>query len=176
MLNGVDASKLNEMLQALQADPGSGIATFHANSIWVDGGHVKTTIREFIVEGDEPPSLLGTNRAPNAVEAVLHALGACLAVTVAYHGTARGIPIRTLEFDITGELDLRGFLGLSETVRPGYRNINVRCRIAGNAPDATLEELWRYAQHVSPVLDIIQTPVPVLFSLEIANGTNEGKA
>ncbi|MGZ4906912.1 MAG: OsmC family protein [Halobacteriota archaeon] len=52
---------------------------------------------------------------------MLHALGACLAVTVAYHGAARGIAIRALEIDLTGELDINRFLGLSETIRLGYQ-------------------------------------------------------
>jgi uncharacterized OsmC-like protein len=74
---------------------------------------------------------MGTNHAPNSVEAVLHALGACLAVSVVYHGAARGITIHTLEFDVTGELVIRGFFGVSDEVRPGYQNIAVRCRIRG---------------------------------------------
>ncbi len=175
-LNGVDTLKLNALLQTVRTSPRKGMATFHANSVWIDGAHVETTTRKFTIEGDEPHSLIGTNKAPNAVEAVLHALGACLAVTVAYHGAARGIPIQALEFDVTGELDLTGFLGLSETIRPGYQNIDVTCRIASDAPDATLEELWRYAQRVSPVLDIIRAPVPVSFSVEINKGTGKEQA
>ncbi len=171
MLNGVDSSKLGELLQTLRKEPKRGITTFHANSVWVNGGRVQTTIREFTVEGDEPDALLGGNTAPNAVEAVLHALGACLAVTVAYHGAARGIAIQALEFDVTGDLDLNGFLGLSEVIRPGYQNIHVGCRMVSDAPRAALENLWRYAQRVSPVLDIIRAPVPVSFSFEVGDST-----
>ncbi len=174
MLNGVDTLRLDELLQTFRQEPKKAMTTFHANSVWVNGGRVETTIREFTVKGDEPDALLGSNTAPNAVEAVLHALGACLVVTVAYHGAARGIVIKTLELDVTGELDLSGFLGLSEVIRPGYQNIHVDCRISSDAPDATLEELWRYAQHVSPVLDVIRAPVPVSFSLTIRNKAATG--
>ena len=61
------------------------------------------------LKGDEPDELFGTNRAPNAIEAVLHALGACLAVGVAYHAAAREIIINAMELDVTGELDTRVF-------------------------------------------------------------------
>ncbi len=175
-LNGVDISKLGELLRTLKANPRKGMATFHANSVWMGGGHVETAIREFTMEGDEPDTLLGKNEAPNAVEAVLHALGACLAVTVAYHGAARGITLQSLELDVTGELDLSGFLGLSEAVRPGYRNISVRCRASSDAADAALEGLWRDAQRVSPVLDIILAPVPVSLSFEIRNNADKEQA
>ncbi len=68
ILNGVDSAKLNELLEAVRSDPGKGMATFHANSVWMSGARVETTIREFTVEGDEPDVLLGGNKAPNAVE------------------------------------------------------------------------------------------------------------
>ena len=100
------------------------------------------------------------------MEAVLHALGSCLAVSVVYHGAARGFAVHALEFDMTGELDTRGFLGLSDAVRPGYQNITVRCRVATDAPPDALAEMWEHAQRISPVLDIIRNPVPVSLVLE----------
>lgn len=67
---------------------------------------------------DEPPVLLGENRAPNTVEYVLHALAACVAGTIVYHAAARGIALDGVETTIEGDLDLQGFLGLDSSVRP----------------------------------------------------------
>ena len=61
---------------------------------------------------DEPPVLLGQNRAPNTVEHVLHALAACLTGTIAYHAAARGIALDGLETTIHGDLDLGRQTGL----------------------------------------------------------------
>ena len=155
---------------------------FRASNTWLGGGHSRTSIlgfwgagqedasrsQPFEIDGDEPPVLLGGNRAPNAVEAVLHALASCLAVGVAYNAAAQGIEVRNLELDLEGELDLHGFLGLSTAVRPGYQNVSVLCRIDCDAPDDRVEELFGYVQRTSPVVDILRNPVHVSFARSTA--------
>ena len=61
VVNGVNVEQMNEMVQSIEHNPLLGKATFHATSTWMGGGNVKTKIREFTLEGDEPPELLGTN-------------------------------------------------------------------------------------------------------------------
>src|SRR4029078_9014355 len=84
-----------------------------------------TPTQPFTVHADEPPVLLGENRAPNTAEYVLHALAACLSGTIVYHAAARAIALEGLETTISGDVDLRGFLGLDSDVRPGYQQIQV---------------------------------------------------
>jgi uncharacterized OsmC-like protein len=115
--------------------------------------------------GDEPGVLLGGNAGPNAVEASLHALASCLSVGFIYNAAAMGIEVSSLEFDLEGDIDLQGFLGLSEVVRPGYSGIRIKYRVRADAPRDKLEELCDYVQRTSPVLDIIRNPVPVSIDL-----------
>lgn len=173
--NGVNVDQLVQTVGAIQADPSLATFRFRAANSWLGGGHSRTTIQGFwgagaedvsrdepcVLEGDEPPVLLGTNHAPNAVEAILHALASCLAVGVAYNAAAQGITVRSLEFDLEGELDLHGFLGLSDEVRPGYSNIGVTYRIDCDAPADKVDELCAHVQRTSPVLDILRNPVSV---------------
>ena len=100
------------------------------------------------MDADEPPVLLGENRAPNTVEYVLHALAACLAGTIVYHAAARGIALDGVETTIEGDLDLQGFLGLDSSVRPGYEQIRVTIQATGDFDDdqfAELASLTRYS-------------------------------
>jgi uncharacterized OsmC-like protein len=143
------------------------------------GGHSSTQIQgfygagsedtsrasPFLLEGDEPPVLLGANAGPNAVEAVLQALASCLSVGFIYNAAARGIKVAELEFDLEGDLDLHAFLGLSDQVRPGYKSIRLSYRVKSDAPREKLEALCEYVQKTSPVLDIIRNPVPVSIDL-----------
>lgn len=69
--------------------------------------------------------------------------------------------MRSLDFDIEGELDLHGFLGLSRDVRPGYQKIGITYRVDADASDEAVDELCRYVQRTSPVLDIVRNPVEV---------------
>jgi uncharacterized OsmC-like protein len=173
-VNGVDLDRLSATIQAVTADPALARFQFRARNHWIDGGHNRTTIQgfygagqedasrpePFTVDTDEPPVLLGQNRAPNAGEYVLHALAACLAGTIVYHAAARGIALDGLECTIHGDLDLHGFLGLDANVRPGYEQIQVTIKAAGDFDDHQLAELAGLTRY-SPVRDIVSNPVPV---------------
>ncbi|MDR7443942.1 MAG: OsmC family protein [Armatimonadota bacterium] len=179
-LNGVDVGQLVETVEAIKANPGLARFTFRATSEWVGGGRSRTKVQgfygagqedtsrtePFVLEGDEPPVLLGTNAAPNAVEAVLHALASCLAVGFVYNAAARGIRVDSLEFTLDGDVDLHGFLGLSDQVRPGYQGIRVAYRVKADAPRDEIVALCEYVQKTSPVLDILRNAVPVTVRLE----------
>ena len=178
-LNGVNLDQLVGTIQAIQETPEIARFTFRAHNHWINGGHSRTEIQgfygatqedksrpePFVLEGDEPPVLLGENHGPNAVEVVLHALASCLAVGFVYNAAAQGIRVESLEFDIEGDLDLHGFLGLSKYVRPGYQNISLTYRVESDAPREKIVELCEYVQRTSPVLDILRNPVPVSVEL-----------
>ena len=115
---------------------------------------------------DEPSVLLGTDRGANPVEYVLTALAGCLTTSLVYHAATRGISIEEVESHLEGDLDLRGFLGLSEEVRTGYENIRVSFKIKADATDEQLKELVQVAQKRSPVFDTVSRPVPVSVELK----------
>ena len=177
--NGVDLDRLTGTVDAVKSDPSLARFTFRAKNRWIDGARSRTEIRgffgtgkehvrndPFLLEGDEPPVLLGHDAGANAVEALLHALASCLVVGFVYHASARGILIEELALDLEGTLDLHGFLGLSENVRPGYDAVKVNVRVKSPASDEDLRELWKLSQRISPVLDMIRNPVPVALELE----------
>ena len=179
-LNGVNLDQLIGTINAIKDNPDLARFQFRAHNEWIHGGHSRTEIQgfyganmedtsrpePFVIEGDEPPILLGENHAPNAVEAVLHALASCLAVGFIYNAAAQSITVESLEFDLKGDLDLHGFLGLSDDVRPGYNNIELTYRVKCDAPREKVIELCHYVQKTSPVLDIIRNPVQVKVSLQ----------
>jgi uncharacterized OsmC-like protein len=179
-LNGVNLDQLIGTINAIKDTPELARFQFRAHNEWIHGGHSRTEIQgfygantedtsrpePFVLEGDEPPVLLGENHGPNAVEAVLHALASCLAVGFIYNAAAQGITIESLECDLEGELDLHAFLGLSDKFRPGYNCIELKYRVKSDAPREKILELCDYVEKTSPVLDIIRNPVPVKFSLQ----------
>jgi uncharacterized OsmC-like protein len=178
LINGVNVEQLVSTVNAIKQNPNLARFKFRARNEWLEGGHSRTFIqgfygagqedtsrtKPFVLEGDEPPVLLSANAGANAVEAVLHALASCLAVGFIYNAAARGIEVESLTFDMEGDLDLRAFLGLSEDVRPGYEGIRLTYQVKSNAPRQEIEELCKYVQKTSPVLDILRNPVPVTIS------------
>lgn len=166
IVNGIDVDKLTALIDAVKADPSKGQVEFTSKTQWVDGAHSKTKIRGFALEADEPQGLIGSDKAPNAVELVLASLGSCLIVGFAYNAAAMGINIRSLEIDIEGNLDLRGFLGISDSIRPGYQKITATCRIDSDASRGRLEELCSHVRRTSPVGDIVGNAEPLEIVLE----------
>jgi uncharacterized OsmC-like protein len=175
-INGVDVQRMAETLKAIQDNPALATFRFQAANRWITGGYNRSTIqsfhgagqedsartRLFLVEADEPPVLLGQDYAPHPAEYVLHALAGCLTTSLVYHAAARGIRIQTVESHLEGSLDLRGFLGLSDTVRRGYQEVRAHFAVQADASAAELQALTKF----SPVYDIVSNPVPVEITLE----------
>mgnify|MGYP003551698433 FL=1 len=119
-----------------------------------------------IFELDEPPVLLGKNEGANPVEYLLVALSGCLTTSLIAHASAKGIKVKAVESRLEGDLDLRGFLGISEDVKVGYENIRVYFKIDADISEQQKEELIRMAQKYSPVFNSIANPVPVTVQLD----------
>jgi uncharacterized OsmC-like protein len=178
-MNGVNVEQLIGTINAIKKDPSIANFNFNAKTTWINGGHCTTEIQSFtganqtdtsrenpfVLVGDEPPVLLGENLGANAVEALLHSLGSCLSVGIVYNAAARGITIKSLSFDIDGDLNLHAFLGLSDIIRPGYSNIRVKINIDTDSSKDKVEELLKYVEKTSPVVDCIRNPVPIIFTI-----------
>jgi uncharacterized OsmC-like protein len=171
VINGVDVTALGDTITQIKATPELASFQFRARNSWLGGGRNRSTIsgfygagREdtqrdaaFVLDADEPAVLLGEDQAANPVEFVLHALAACMTTTMVYHAAARGIAIEAVDSRLEGDLDLRGFLGLSPTTRKGYHQVRVRMRVKSDAPAATLKELTQF----SPVHEMVSRALPV---------------
>ncbi len=179
MLNGLDTKKLSSTINAVKQDPSLAGFRFHAKSEWESGYQNHTEVRDFKgpsgeklshkvtfkFDSDEPEELLGQDKGANATEVVLHALASCLAVTLITHATLKNIKIDQMFFELEGNLDLNGFLGVSDKERNGFQKIKVNCKIKSDASSETLQQLCDLAQEHSPVFDIITNPVPVSVSM-----------
>lgn len=180
LMNGVNRDQLFGTINAIRETPELANFKFRNSNRWINGGHNRSTVKDFygagkedtsrtepfVLENDEAEVLLGEDHGPNPVENVLHALAGCLTTSLVYHAAAQGIRIDEVESTYEGDIDLHGFLGLSDDVRSGYQNIRVTFKIKGDASQEKLEELLMLAQKRSPVFDIVSNPVAVTVQLE----------
>jgi uncharacterized OsmC-like protein len=180
--NGVDREKMFATLDLIKAQPELARFQFRANNRWIAGAHNRSTIKGFYgagaedtsrveafeLDAGEPQVLLGANNGPNPVEYVLHALAACLTISIAYVAAARGVELTSIESTLTGDLDARGAFGLSGDVRNGFEQIHASFRVTGNAPEAKLREVVERGRARSAVYDILTNGVPV--AMEVAVG------
>src|SRR5262249_42191714 len=121
--------------------------------------HVRS--EPFHLVNDEPAILLGTDKAANPFEHLLHALAGCITTSVVAHATAQGVLISEMETDLVAEWDARGFLGLDPMVRSGFAAIRVNLSISRDADDATLAQIVEVARQRSPICDIVSGRTPI---------------
>jgi uncharacterized OsmC-like protein len=173
-VNGVDRDALFATIDAIKQDAGLAAFEFRIENEWMGGGLNRTTIRDFHgtrqvvaheqvfeVYNDEPPVLLSGDKGPNPVENLLHALAGCLTTSIVYHAAARGTRIDAVRSRFEGDLDLRGFLGMSNEVRKGYSGIRVVFDIDGDFNVEEKRELLAMGTGFSPVFDVLTNGTPV---------------
>ncbi len=179
IINGVDVDQLFGTIDAVKNAPIIGKFKFRAKNKWINGGLNRTSITNFYgtqkdhdhetpfqLDADEPSLLLGNDQGPNPVEYLLTALAACVTTSIVYHAAAKGIRLSSVESRIEGDIDLRGFLGLSDDVHRGYEQIRMFFKIEADAPAEKLEEIVKLGPTYSPVYDTITRAVPVIVELE----------
>jgi uncharacterized OsmC-like protein len=178
-INGIDTEQLFSTIAQVKENPAIALFKFRATNSWIDGTHNRATVKDFygalqeddsrqalVFEIDEPPVLCGQNAGANPVEYLLVALSGCLTTSMVAHAAARGIALRKVSSRYEGELDLQGFLGISEEVPVGYKRISIYFSIEADLSREQKEELVRMAQKYSPVFNSIAKPVPVDVRLE----------
>ena len=175
VVNGIDTDHVKSLAGRISEDEDYGKFQFRANNRWVDGASSETSIQGFFAGGredtgrkepmmvatDQPAFLGGNDTGPNAVEHVLHALTSCLTTTLTYHASVQGILLGAVETSAVGELNSRGFFGISDEVKKGYERIVVNMRVASQA---SVEELTACAMN-SPVFEMVSQATPVEFRL-----------
>jgi uncharacterized OsmC-like protein len=173
--NRVDTEKMFSTLDLIKAQPELARFQFRATNRWIDGSHNRSTIKgfyaaggedttrgqEFVIDAGEPAILLGTDTGANPAEFLLHALAACLTTSIVYVAAARKVELASVESIITGDMDVRGALGVDDEPRNGFERIDVSFRVKGNASEEKLREVVERAQKRSAVYDMVTNGVLV---------------
>ena len=174
MVNGLNVEQLLKTVELLKEKPELAGFKFRATNQWVGGTHNRATVKDFygpgkedtsrdpvVLEIDEPPALLGQNLGTNPVEYLLVALSGCLTTSLVAHASAKGIKINGVQSRYEGDIDLRGFLGISKEVPVGYQEIRVYFKIDADVSDEQKEKMIQMAQNYSPVFNTITKSAPV---------------
>jgi uncharacterized OsmC-like protein len=173
--NGVNTETMFATLDLIKAQPELAKFQFRTTNRWIDGAHNRSTIKAFYAAGGEdatrgeafeldagePAILLGTDTGPNPAEYLLHALAACLTTSIVYVAAARKVKLTAVESTLTGDMDVRGALGVDPEPRNGFERIGVAFRVSGEAPAETLREVVERAKARSAVYDMVTNGVPV---------------
>jgi uncharacterized OsmC-like protein len=175
--NGVNTQTLNTVYDAMQNQPEMAKTTFYVKSEWNGGFSVTSTSKGFRIGGqniernseynkmqyDFPNQLSGQGRGLTVCEYCMGSLAACLTQTIVAHATSRGIQIDGINIDVEGDVDLRGFTGISNDVRPGAQQFRVNMNIKStNASKEQINELHEIGKRFSPAFDTLTNGTSVV--------------
>jgi organic hydroperoxide reductase OsmC/OhrA len=174
-LRPIDLKGLTALTDKNKADPAGGKKTLKATTIAEGQFRNLTYVRDLApVVIDEPPHLLGQDTAPNPSEAVLCALGACLAVGYMANASFHGIELTEIKIEMEADIDISSVWGLGDVPsgkHVGFSAVRVKAHIAGTAQDGSaatrdkLNEIVQNANDWSPVAGTLRNPVPVTAEL-----------
>ena len=176
--NGLDLAALGAVVDAIESDPSQALVGFDVTTRWTGQTRSETTVEGYTMAGeritrthkivaDEPCELLGGDSAPNPQELLMAAFNACITVGYVAGASLKGIALDSLEIKTRGELDLRGFLGLSDEVAPGYESIAYEVRIKGDGTPDQFEEIHQTVLKTSPNYFNISRPIRVEGTLKV---------
>jgi uncharacterized OsmC-like protein len=117
--------------------------------------------RQHRVSVDEPGALGGEDAAPGPVDYALVALASCQAISYRFWAEKLGIALDDVDVEVEADLDLRGFLGFDEAVRPGFTAVRVEITPKGPESAERYQELADRVDEHCPVLDLFANATPI---------------
>ena len=161
VVNGINVDDLVALLARVKQDASQGKTTWRVTTTWQGQTRSRADVSGFVIGGeevprrfsfdiDEPYELGGSNAFANPQEYLIAALNACMTVGYVAQCAIRGITLKRLEIETTGEIDLRGFLGIDPNVPPGYKSLSYTVRLSGDGTEEQFAEIHEAVMATSP--------------------------
>jgi uncharacterized OsmC-like protein len=152
---------------AVAANRGNAQVVFRGAATAHDAVASTVALGRHTIEVDEPPALGGEDAAANPVEYYLASLLSCQVVTWRVWADKLGIAVDHLSARAEGDLDVQGFFGFDDSVRPGFSAVRVVVTVTGPESRERYLQLQDAVDAHCPVLDLTRNPTPVQTTLEI---------
>ena len=159
--NGIDVAALQGAIDTIRAKPAAGLTEWAVNSRWtggtrsdhaVDGCHIggQTIDRRFTLHVGEPLQLSGADQYANPYEHLMSALNASMIVGYAAVAALMGVKLTKLEIRTSGDIDLRGALGIDPDVSPAIESLQQTVTIAGDGTAEQFRQIHETVKKISP--------------------------
>jgi uncharacterized OsmC-like protein len=149
------------LIDRYRAEPHRAAVTQRVRTELREGMRCETTSRGHVAVADEPRSLGGTDTAQSPVELYLTSIATCQAATYRLWAAELGVALERVTVEVEGDIDLRGYLGLSDQVPAGYAALRIAVRLEGPEPEERYRHLAEEAERHCPLLDALVRPVPL---------------
>ncbi|MFW6083814.1 MAG: OsmC family protein [Gemmatimonadota bacterium] len=116
----------------------------------------------------------GDGSAPNPGVFGRAGLASCLAINYAMWAARREVPIDELTVTVEADYDVRGELGVDDSVTPAYLAVRVKVDVRSPAPKPVVEAMLAEGERYSAWLKMFTDPIPVELERSIDTSDGEG--
>ncbi len=169
--SGVNAQVLGTVIETIKNQPEMAKVTFQMQTHWQngDGFKVTSTGKNFQIEGqtverreaftvasDYPNEMGGMSRGPTVCEMCMASIASCVSQTIVAYATMMGVQLDSIRIQTEGDIDIRGFTGVSEKVRPGAQEFRMNIHLdSKTASKEQLAKLYELGKRFSPAIDTL---------------------
>jgi len=179
MLNGINLEGLQEYIEVITEKPSEAISSYGITARWLGGVNTqisthnqkvgqKTIQKDFKFIIGEPEELLGNNQHPTPQDYLLGGLAGCMIVGFVTNAAKKGIKLDSVELQITGDLNLRGFLNVDAEAPVGFDKINFNFDVQGSGTQQEYDEIISKVQRFSPNYRTISDAVELSVTPKVA--------
>jgi putative redox protein len=158
----------DEHARVLRRHPSLGKASIHASIKLVGPLACESRRGGRVTHVDLPVDEGGTDCAPTPGDLMRASIGACMAMSYRQWGARLGVDIRSVEVDVTCEIDARGQLGIADDVSVGWERLLLEVRIVTTAPAADVRRVVETADRLSPMLSNLSPAIARAHALTIS--------
>ena len=171
MSSGVNAQVLGTVIETIKDQPEMAKVTFEVQTKWQsgDGFRITSTGKNFQMGGqtverreaftlvsDYPDEMGGMSNGPTVCEMCMASIASCISQTIVAYATMMDIKLDSIRIETEGDVDVRGFTGVSEKVRPGAQEFRMNIHLESlTASKEQLEKLYELGKKFSPAIDTL---------------------
>jgi uncharacterized OsmC-like protein len=167
--SGINAQVLSTVIETIKNQPEMAKVTFQVQTQWQsgDGFKIKSTGKNFQIGGqtierqeaytlasDYPDEMGGMSKGPTVCEMCMASIASCVSQTIVAYATMMGVQLDSIRIQTQGDVDIRGFTGVSEDVRPGAQEFRLDIHLESKtASKEQLAKLYELGKKFSPAID-----------------------
>ncbi len=173
MINGINLEGLAQYTELITKQKEEAISAYGITAEWIGGTRTKVSthnqkigsteiVKDFNFTIDEPNELLGNNNFPTPQDYLLGGMAGCMMVGFVVGASTKGIKLDSVKLQITGALNLRGFLNVDKSAPIGFDEIQFSFEVKGNGEQEQYDEIIKNVQQFSPNYRTIADKVSVV--------------
>ncbi|MFT5862864.1 MAG: putative redox protein [Flavobacteriales bacterium] len=118
---------------------------------------VTITDTEWTLHTDEPVEDGGSNTGPNPMQLFIASLASCQNEQAQVVADELSLNTTQIDINVEVDLDLSGFMGMSETSNGSYKNVRLEAIVLGEVTDEQVKTLGQKVDDRCPILGLLRT-------------------